>query len=541
MTTPPDLGGETDSIALHSAQLARLAQGDLATAKQMALKAKSEGLRSAVVHHLVAMVLRDAGRFEDAIAELGLGVELAPRNPGLMVTVGRCLLDLGRREEAAKVFETAMKLDPNLAEAAFGYGCAAERLDALDSARSAFERAIKLAPNHADALAGLSGLATRRGDWALARSLAERSLAINERQPDALLNLARVDLGEQAFEDARAKLERIVELPFLNPLAHANVRIMLGDALDGLGHYRDAFAAYAAGNGELNTLNASEFYRASDVVSAVRAEFMETPKESWIAPSRSVKPRPERGHAFLMGFPRSGTTLLEQIIATHPQMIALGEQPVMIDAEGEFMSNSGGITRLAGVLGDVLKPFRDAYWRRVREFGIEPAGKVFVDKHPLGAIRLPLIYKMFPGAKIVFALRDPRDVVLSCFRRSVNTNVYDLTSLTETARFYVAIMTAAETYFERLPLAVHRIWHENLVADFETETRALCDFLGVEWTPALRDFADTQRTIATPSSVQIRKGLYAESAGQWRNYDFALEPVTDILAPWVERYGYPPS
>jgi hypothetical protein len=168
---------------------------------------------------------------------------------------------------------------------------------------------------------------------------------------------------------------------------------------------------------------------------------------------------------------------------------------------------------------------------------------VFVDKHPLGAIRLPLSYKMFPGAKVVFALRDPRDVVLSCFRRSfnMNANMYELTTLEGAARLYDAVMTAGETYFERLPVATHRVRHESLVAEFENETRALCDFLAVEWTPALAGFADTQRPIATPSGVQIGKGLYAESVGQWRNYAFALEPVREILAPWVDRYGYPPD
>jgi hypothetical protein len=199
--------------------------------------------------------------------------------------------------------------------------------------------------------------------------------------------------------------------------------------------------------------------------------------------------------------------------------------------------------KLAQVMSEMLEPYRQAYWRRVREFSLDPAGKVFVDKHPLGAIRLPLSYKMFPGAKIIFALRDPRDVVLSCFRRSfnMNANMYELTTLEGAARLYDTVMTAGETYLERLPVAAHRVRHETLVADFENETRALCDFLDVEWTPSLADFAGTQRAIATPSSVQIGKGLYAESMGQWRNYALALEPVREILAPWVDRYGYPPD
>jgi hypothetical protein len=150
---------------------------------------------------------------------------------------------------------------------------------------------------------------------------------------------------------------------------------------------------------------------------------------------------------------------------------------------------------------------------------------------------------MFPTAKVVFALRDPRDVVLSCFRRNfnMNANMYEFTTLMGAARLYDAVMSASETYFDRLPVAAHRIRHESLVADFEAETRKLCDFLGVDWTPTLEDFAQTDRAIATPSSVQIGKGLTAEGVGHWRKYAFALDPVMEILAPWVERFGYPAS
>ncbi|MGH7023526.1 MAG: sulfotransferase [Caulobacteraceae bacterium] len=547
MTTTPTLGGaRAESAASFSARLASLARTDLAEAKALAVRARADGASSPVIHHLVGLELKDARRFEEAIAELGLGLQLDPRHAGLMTTVGFCLLELGRRQEAANVLSAAMRQDPRLPEAVYGYGCAAERLGALDSARSAFERAVALDPDHADALAGLSGLATRRRDWPLARSLAERSVALNGRQTDALMNLVRVDLGEEAFESAHARLEAILPLPFLHPLAHANAHILLADALDGLGRYEEAFAAYAAGKAEMRELYAGEFARPDelatvDVVRAMLKEFLESPAEAWIGPPRAVAPGPQRGHAFLMGFPRSGTTLLEQVIATHPDMVALGERPVMLDAEAEFLSGTGGMKRLAAVLSDMLEPYRDSYWRRVRQLGVDPTGKVFVDKHPLSAMRLPLMHKMFPRAKILFALRDPRDVVLSCFRRSfnMNANMFEFNTILGAARLYDAVMTAGQTYIERLPLEVHSLRHEDLVADFDKETKALCQFLGVEWTESLRDFARTKRVIATPSGVQIGRGLNADGVGYWRNYAFALEPALPILAPWVERFGYP--
>jgi tetratricopeptide (TPR) repeat protein len=537
-----------EAVAARLAMIAKVAGQDLARAMALAAHAKADGLRSPLIHHLLGLELKDAGDFEGAIAELGLGLELAPQDAGLVTTVGLCLLELNRRHEAARILETAMKLDPMSADALFGYGWAADRLGSLDAAQSAYGRAVAINPNHADALAGLSGLAVRRREWDTARELAERARRLDSRQTDALMNLARADIGEGHFEGARAQLEAIIALPFLKPLARANCRILIGDALDGLGRYPEAFAAYAEGKTELGDLHAGEFRDTGrptppEVFAAMLAEFEQAPAKSWRSPPAPLARGPERGHAFLLGFPRSGTTLLEQVIATHPDMVALGERPVMIDAESEFLTRAGGITRLAAVLPDVLAPFRDSYWRRVRGFGIDPAGKVFVDKHPLSTMRIPLMYKMFPKAKFIFAVRDPRDVVLSCFRRSfhMNINMYEFNSLSGAARMYDAVMTAGAVYMSRLPIEVCQVRHEDLVADFESSARVMCDFLRVDWTPKLNDFAQTKRSIATPSGQQIAKGLNADGVGHWRHYAASLEPVMPILAPWIEKFGYAPD
>jgi len=407
---------------------------------------------------------------------------------------------------------------------------------------------VKLDPGRADALAGLSGLAARRRNWALAEDLARRAMALDPVQTDAPMNLARMEIGVGQVDSAERRLRELLALPHLKPLARANARIMLGDALDAAGRYDEALAAYAEGKGELKALFAPKFtgtgrLSSREVVGAMLAEFLQTDADSWAVSGRPGVAGPARGHAFLIGFPRSGTTLAEQVIATHPDMVALGERPVMIEAETEFLSSAGGVTRLSGVVSDLLQPFRDSYWRRVREFGVNPTGKVFVDKHPLSTIRLPLLCKMFPGAKIIFAVRDPRDVVLSCFRRSfnMNANMYEFNTLEDAAQFYDAVMTAGESYFERLPLTVHRLRHESLVSDFETQGRALCEFLGVDWTEKLKNFASTERAIATPSSAQVGRGLYAEGVGQWSHYAEALKPVMPILQPWVEKFGYDAS
>lgn len=538
-----DLPRENESTRLR--EIAELANSDSARAMVLAEAALADGRDEAWLHAVVGYGLKDQGRFEDAIAAFGKALEFDSQNAKLMTQVGFCLLELGRRQEAGQVLGVAVKLDPQSAEASFAYGWAAENLGALDSAQSAWERAVSLDPNRADALAGLSGLAARRRDWETAQRLGERAAALDPILTEAPMNLARVDIGLGLFESAQRRLSEVIARPQTKPLMRANAKIMLGDALDGEGRYDDAFAAYADGKSDLKTMFAPKFasgerMSSPAVVEAMVAEFLDTPTQAWATPARPMPRGPARGHAFLMGFPRSGTTLLEQVIATHPDMEALGERPVMIDAWTEFLSRAGGMIRLADAVSDLLEPFRDAYWRRVEEFGVKAAGKVFVDKHPFNTIRLPLLTKVFPDAKVIFAIRDPRDVVLSCFRRgfTMNANNFEFTELESTAKFYDVVMTAGETYFARLPLKSHRIRYEDLVADFEREGRALCAFLGVEWTDKLRDFAATERAIMTPSSTQVRRGLYEEGAGQWRNYAEPLATVMPILQPWIERFGY---
>jgi tetratricopeptide (TPR) repeat protein len=548
--SPAATGQPQASAAPQIADIHRAAETDLARAIAMAKEARAAGAINAFIHYLVGLGLKQEGRLDEAVAEFGRGLELEPNNPRLTEEVGFCLLQAGRRFEAARVFGAAVRLDPNSPDASFGFGWAAERVGELDAAEAGFKRTLELDPRHADAMAGLAGLAVRRREWDRANDFAERAIAIDPNQTDAMTILARVEIGQGHVEAAEVRLNEIIGLERLHPQARTNARFLLGDALDGDGRYQQAFTAYSQGKAELKEAYADEFEgpnknTAYDGVEEVLSEFLDTPADAWSKPVRDTSDSPARRHAFLVGFPRSGTTLLEQVLAAHPDIVALDERPVMLDAEMEFLTRPGGVKRLGGVVSELLEPYQQAYWRRVRAFGVEPGGKVFVDKHPLSTFRLPLIFKVFPYARIIFALRDPRDVVLSCFRRSFNMNaaMYEFNSIERAARYYDAVMRAGEVYFERLPLEVCRVRYEDLVSDFETTAKRVSEFLGVEWNAQMKDFAKSAaegRRIATPSSTQVLRGLYAEGVGQWRNYAFAMEPAMEILRPWVEKFGYEP-
>jgi hypothetical protein len=250
-----------------------------------------------------------------------------------------------------------------------------------------------------------------------------------------------------------------------------------------------------------------------------------------------------RTHVFLVGFPRSGTTLLEQVLAAHPDVVAMEERTCLVDSAKEFFGSNTDLDRLAGLSGAELEPWRQAYWKRVAEAGITPSKRVFLDKMPLNAVFLPLIAKLFPSAKILFALRDPRDVVLSCFRRrfAMNAGMYEFTSLETTCAYYGAVMRLTQVYREKLAMEVFEARHESLLADFESEARRLCDFLGVEFNDEMRGFGARARgqNIDTPSSAQVARGLSVSGLAQWQRYRPQMETVLPWLAPFVSQFGYP--
>jgi hypothetical protein len=170
---------------------------------------------------------------------------------------------------------------------------------------------------------------------------------------------------------------------------------------------------------------------------------------------------------------------------------------------------------------------------------------VFVDKLPLNAALLPVIYRLFPHAKIVLALRDPRDCVLSCYQQrfGMNAAMFQLLRLDTAAGYYDAVMRLVQTCRAKLPIDVCEVRYEAVIGDFDASVGALLSFLGLPWDDAVRGYAETakRRVIATPSASQVVQPLYTSSRGKWLNYRRFLEPVLPVLEPWVAAFGYEAS
>jgi hypothetical protein len=265
--------------------------------------------------------------------------------------------------------------------------------------------------------------------------------------------------------------------------------------------------------------------------------------DSWTRPTDEARSGSgPKSHVFLLGFARSGTTLLEQVFASHPDVVALEEQDLLAEAANTLLTGDAGLRKLATLTAKEIGDYRDGYWRRLKALGLDVEGKVFIDKLPMNTLKLPLIAQLFPDAKIIFALRDPRDVLLSCYRRHFDINAanFEFLTLDDAAIFYTAVMALGAACREKLPLAQHVHRYEDMIEDFDKSTAAACEFVGIAWSPAMRDFhAQERRPVVSPSAAQIRSPLNADSLGAWRRYRDHLRPILPQLRPWVERFGYP--
>jgi Tfp pilus assembly protein PilF len=476
---------------------------------------------------LTAWRQASAGDAAAAAATLRHALSLAPDDADLLTAAADAHRFTGDLDEAIRLFDRALAIDPAQVAASYGRGLAHMAVGATAAARDDFARVTELAPATAPGFAGLAEAAAKLGDAEAARTAARTALRLNPNDAATLITLARCDLSQKQPSRAVGRLQGLLVKP---TAAGDDVVValgVLGDAFDSLGRVDEAFAAYASAKARV----AARQGRDAPRVALMHAENVTTAVAALPPVDRPWSVAPVAGeaanHVFLLGYPRSGTTLVEQVLATVPGVTTLEEAPTLAAAAPLL----GDLRTLAALDDDTVARLRADYWSRVAAAG--GGGSTFVDMDPFKTIALPLIARLFPAAKVVVVRRDPHDVVWSCFRRTfVAGPVTDeFTSLPRAARHYVSTMRFIEQCRATLPLTVHELSYEALVADFDAVTQDLCAFAGLPWSPALRDFDATarRRRVKTASATQVRSPFF-DGSGQWRRYAKYLAAVEPLLA-----------
>ncbi len=487
------------------------------------------------------------GEFDSAIFHLENARKLQPGNVHVLNSLGLVFKNQGKREEARQCFEHVVAVNPQMAEAHNNLGNMLLAGGDAAGAKNSYEKAIAIKPNFIDALSNLAKLYEREHRLEEAHPLAQRAAKLAPAHGTANLALAQIEVRMGKYQDAVAHLGAFMKTAPLNPNEIAIAQGLIGQALDRLGEYDTAYAAFEAGNAALYAYHEQTVASLTSIYSPenlrrVGTFFKSEDIVAWSKPKDLQGPAP----VFLLGFPRSGTTLLDQILTAHSAIESLEEKENLIDAHADLIMAPDALRALGAMSGAEINLYRDKYWARVRgELENASTGGVVIDKLPLNTIMLGLIHRLFPEAKIVFALRDPRDAVLSCFQQrfAMNPAMFQFLKLDMAAAYYDLVMGLAETYRARLPLNLHVVRYEDLIGDMKKTASDLLAFLGLEWEETMMDYRAKarQRRISTPSAEQVIEPLYGSSVGKWRNYERHLAPVMPVLDPWVKTYGYESS
>jgi tetratricopeptide (TPR) repeat protein len=544
MSEPPAAASPLESAFQGVASAVR-AQ-DIPTAARLSRQALDRGLEHPMFLNLRALDYEQAGMFKQALADLRRAHVLAPRDFAILNACGLALARMDRFDEALACYDQALALNPDFGPAWYNRAWVLEQLGELAKAIAGLERAVELNPENLQAWSNLGFLANRRGDEASARRYAEKALALRPGYPPAVLALANAEIGAPAKAEALLRESLAGDISRLD---RAHALGLLADALDAQDQTSEAFTAYADSNALFAAEYAQRFSGDQATIAQVLPWMIGWARALDPADWRRVEPPAsaagEAGHVFLIGFPRSGTTLIESVLGSHPDVVTLEEREPLRAATLVFLDSARDLAALAQASEARIRALREDYWTAVSRYGAQVKGKIFIDKHPFNTLKLPVIRKLFPDAKILFAVRDPRDVVLSCFRRrfNINSSTYEYLDLAKTATNYDQMMTLAELIRAKLPFDEHQLVYERLVGDFTTEAKAACAYIGADWRDDLADFASRAHhgNVASASAAQIARGLYTDGAGQWRRYRDELAPVISTLRPWIARWGYDPD
>lgn len=570
--------------------LTRMAQaygdGELALAEHLAREALAQapGHRDALGG--LYNVCKDTGRLEAAEILVRRMAALHPDDPTVRLNAALFFRKKGALAEALAHGRVLLRLAPDLALPQRTLGQIFMALNQAANAERHLRRAAELGgTDDVETLTALAQALRSQGRFPEARDTYAQTVALAEaaeprRQVvDLLVAWAELEEADRRFDAAEALLDRAAVLAPRDPRIPVGRATLLrrcgqceaalamldglaarpepgpiravamkerGQALDALGRHDEAFAAFAAFKSQTATLTGHRYAAEAASRQASLLKDFFTAGRTPLLPRADLRPDVAQP-IFVVGFPRSGTTLVEQTLSSHSAIAGGDELPLI----AQMTERLGGLLGSQGVypqalselwLGDragMIDTLRDHYLNEAARLGVvQPGAAWFTDKMPLNETHLGLIHLLFPRSPIVHLSRHPMDVVLSVFTNALSHGFHCASTLESAARHFALTADLVEHYRSVLPMRYLTVRYEDMVADQEAQVRRLFEFIGEAYDPRSLDFHENPRPARTASYAQVTEKLYDRSRFRFRHYREHLAPVEPILRPWIERLGY---
>jgi tetratricopeptide (TPR) repeat protein len=554
-------------------------------------------------YHLLALVRSRLGKKDAALASYDCALTVRPDSTDALHNRGLTLHELRRFEEALASYDRALKVRPNLAEALFGRGVTLQELKQFEEALASYDRALAMRPDYAEALFSRGNVLRELKRFEEALASYDRALAVRPDYAKALLNRSVTLSGLRRFEaalesynraltvqpdfaeahnglgvaliqlgrlpEARAALEKAIalapsnakyrrdlvditrfvagdtDLTALEKLARdgaalssddqIELRFALAKAYEDLGRHTEAFSQWLDGNALKRQQITYDEAATLGLLDRIHAAFTAELIQKW----QNVG-HPSSVPVFIIGMARSGSTLVEQILASHPAVFGGGELMSFRNAVQAIRPTLGNLTTFLELMsGMAVEDYRDLGTRYLAEIQrLAPGATRITDKMPMNFIYAGLIHLALPNASIIHTVRDPVDTCLSCFCTLFfegQNYSYDLAELGRYYRHYQDLMA----HWHRIlpPGRILDVRYEDIVADLEGQARRIVAHCGLDWDPHCLAFHQTERPVLTASAAQVRQPIYNNAIGRWRVYEEHLGPLLSALegvAPTAE-------
>ena len=454
---------------------------------------------------------------------------------------GRSLCVSGRYEEAVAPLLAAVAGDELAVPARYELAACLSRLRRRSEAIDQYQAILVLQPGNAQVAANLGSVLERENRLDEAESWTGKALLMNPANETAQMTRATLDRRSGKFLEAARELRHLIP-DIGNPVNRSIAWNQLGQCLEGQGDWDEAFDAFSESNRILE-----KHHKGSrpdprgphglETLGRIEEWLKEKPMLDW---NDSVTPD-TGGIAFLVGFPRSGTTLLDRMLSAHPDIEVLEEKSLFSFLHQDW-SKAGSLEALADIKEAQISDARKIYRREMSRHRREPERSLVIDKLPLNLAYLFLIHRLFPKAPVIFLQRHPIDICISCYVQAfeLEASMGYFLDIQQTAEYYDAVMRVAALSIDQVGNPIHQLRYEDLVAEPKEQLTVLLNFLALERNDSLPDYwrQGGSESSNTPSYQQVSQPLYTRSIGRWHHYSKQLDSSLSLLQPWVKRFGY---
>ncbi len=485
--------------------------------------------------------------YQKTIELLTRASEQQPANSKILLNLGEAYGLRFNYQEAERWFEKAVIVASNKVETLAEAGRRCQRFGQPGMANRYFTRAAEIPEVRASVLVALAEFEESKSRPEAALAFLERALNVETGCPRALLVRARLHRAAGELEAGETLLRSML------PRAVSETSIAawyeLGTILDRQGNYDQAMEAFLQAKARLHSTSAehvAELEKLRADIQKVEASVSASTLKRWLAGGAELQPA--RRFALLCGHPRSGTTLLEHVLDAHPETVATDETSLLLGEaypilKGGFPETASTVEVLESVSPSALQQSRADYFRFAELFSGETIGnRLLIDKNPAMDVHIPIVARIFPEAMFLVAIRDPRDVCLSCFMLPMPPGRMSALylSLEGIASQYTWIMGISRAIRSRLPSPQMEVRYEDVVANLEGVSRRLFDFLNLKWDPVVLRFDDHAKTKLLRSAIDdaVAKPIFKSSVGRWRHYQKYLAPCLRQLEPFIKAFHY---